>query len=52
MTTKDLLLGLLLVAFIVSALELFPEPFHHQYQVNFWVWARRELIEMVEGEKE
>lgn len=52
MRKADLLLGLLLVALIVSALDLFPEPYHHQYRVNFWEWARRELIETVEGEKE
>jgi len=48
---RELLVGLLLVAFVVSALELLSEPYHHQCKVNFWVWARRELIELIEGEK-
>jgi len=37
--------------FVLSVLDVFSEPFYHQYRVNFWVWARRELIEVVEGEK-
>jgi hypothetical protein len=51
MARKDLLLAALLVLFLLSVLPLFSEPFYHQRRVNFWEWARRELIEEVEGEK-
>jgi hypothetical protein len=51
MRKADFLLGLLLVACVVSALELLSEPYYHQCKVNFWVWARREIIELNEGEK-
>jgi hypothetical protein len=37
--------------FVLSALDILPEPYYHQYRVNFWVWGRREIIETVEGEK-
>jgi hypothetical protein len=31
--------------------EVFPDPYYHQTNVNFYVWAYRELDELVHGEK-
>jgi hypothetical protein len=37
--------------FVLSCLPMFSEPYHHQFRVNFWAWAKREVIELIEGEK-
>jgi len=37
--------------FLISLLPLFDDPFYHREKVNFWVWAKREITELIEGEK-
>lgn len=36
---------------ILLTLPLWPDPYHHKKRVNFWLWAYRELDELLHGEK-
>ena len=52
MKTTDLFVATVLLLCAVSVLPLWKEPFFHRDKVDFWEWLKRELVEMVEGEKE
>lgn len=48
---KLILLGIFVVAFGLSFMEVFPDPYTHVSQVNFWTWLQREIDELLHGEK-
>jgi hypothetical protein len=52
MNAKTVVAALLILGLALSALDVWSDPYYHKYSVNFWVWARREIIELVEGEKD
>lgn len=36
---------------LLSGLPLLKEPYYHRRKVCFWIWLKRELIELFKGEK-
>lgn len=43
--------ALFLSAFVVSWVPIVPEPFYHEERVSIWEWLRREIFELIYGEK-
>jgi len=43
---------LLFVAFVLSFLEVWDEPYYHKRKVDFWTWASHEAWELQHGEVE
>lgn len=52
MRLETVLAAVLIVGFALSALDVWSDPYYHKYSVNFWKWARREMIELAVGEKD
>lgn len=54
MNKKVLIIILIIgaVLFGTAFVPVFPDPFHKNGTVNFWVWAYRELYELVHGEQD
>lgn len=52
MELRDAMLGCFLALLVVSVLPLFEDPYIHRNKVDFWLWLKRELVELKEGEKE
>jgi len=52
MSLKDVAIGIFLILLILSAFSLFLDPYYHRSNVNFWVWLKREIYELLWGEKE
>jgi len=46
------LAALLLCLFVLSAFDFFKDPWYHRENVNFWEWAKRELVEEFSHERE
>jgi hypothetical protein len=42
---------LLSLLFGASMNPMFPDPYYHVERVNFWEWCRREIDELLHGEK-
>ena len=49
---KTAVLVVVLGLAVLSVLPLFSEPYYHKFKVNFWVWANRELEELLTGERD
>lgn len=43
-------LGVLGAFIIASFIPGWPDPYKHEGNVNFWVWAYREIDELIHGE--
>jgi len=39
-------------AFCLHWVKLFPDPYHEEGNVDFWTWLYRELQELLHGERE
>jgi len=49
---EEIFVGFCLVLLVLSVFDLFSDPYFHRERVNFWVWAKREIIEELTYERE
>jgi len=49
---EKIIVGLVLVLLVLSVFDLLDDPYFHREKVNFWVWAKRELNELLTFERE
>jgi len=49
---EEIIVGFCLVLLVLSVFDLFYEPYFHREMCNFWVWAKREIIEELTYERE
>jgi hypothetical protein len=52
MGKEEIFVGFCLVLLVLSVFDLLPDPYYHRSKVNFWVWAKREIIEELTFERE
>lgn len=50
MKRKVIIIGFIILG-ALSLLNIFPDPYHREGNVNFWVWLYREVDELIFGEK-
>jgi len=52
MRKEAVIVGLVLVLLVLSVHDLLQDPYFHREKVNFWVWAKREINELLSFERE
>jgi hypothetical protein len=50
--TKNIIILIIFCLLALSVLDLLPDPYYHRSKVNFWTWAKREIIEALTFERE
>jgi len=49
---EKIIVGFILALLVLSVLDLMQDPYYHREKVNFWVWLKRELNELLTFERE
>ena len=49
---RILIVGVLVILICLWFVEIFPDPYHQEGDVNIYIWIVREIEELIYGERE